>query len=154
MVYRYKPGSVETQIENRGPLEIWLPIGCEQCQTKPNEGQNMFLIFFLADHPCIGGVAFSPIKNSLWKGQAYWNQTNQPYMSKVSRFITFSDKIWTAVKWLSKENLLLGKRLPPKYRVGLPGTIVVCLFWPLFGLVWHSSHPIGCHISKGPRWLI
>jgi hypothetical protein len=28
------------------------------------------------------------------------------------------------------------------------------LFWPSFVLVWHSSHPIGCHISKSPRWLI
>ena len=35
-------------------------------------------------------------------------------MSKVSHFITFSDKLWTAVKWLSRENLLSGKRLPPQ----------------------------------------
>jgi hypothetical protein len=40
MVYPYKPGSVETQINHRRLLEIWHPIGCELCQTKPNEGQN------------------------------------------------------------------------------------------------------------------
>jgi hypothetical protein len=38
--YPYKPGSVKTQINHRWLLEIWHPIGCELCQTKPNKGRN------------------------------------------------------------------------------------------------------------------
>ena len=81
---------------------VWLPIAGE-C-AKPNL-KLVFEKFSWQANPVFGGVAFFPISNYLFKVTLY--------VSKVYHFITFSD--------FQKRILLSGKRLPPKYRVGLPG---------------------------------
>jgi hypothetical protein len=56
-------------MKRRAVLEIWHPIGCEQCQTIPNVGQNKKKKKKKSwqANPVFGGVAFIPMTNSLLK---------------------------------------------------------------------------------------
>ncbi len=118
----------------------WVSIAGE-C-AKPNL-KYFFDFFSWQANPVFGGVAFFPIPNSILKVTLY--------LSKDYHFITFSDKLWMNIKWLSKENLLSGKKLPPQIQG-----------WPsrkknqkhISGLVWHITQLLRSAQPPNPREVI
>ena len=122
----------------RGKWGVWTWPNYTKWGTK-----YFFEFFFWQANPVFGGVAFFPIANSLLKVTFY--------LSKDYHFITFSDKLWTNIKWLSKENLLSGKRLPPQIQG-----------WPArkncqnknSGLVWHIPQLLRATQPQNPRKVI